>query len=102
MGQAFRDLDSHGMYEASFRLVVESAPDGVVIVDAEGRIILLNAAAESLFGYARDDLLGRNLEPLIRDSGCPADLFRGPGRRWRRIFAAARPGSAPSPRTSPE
>lgn len=33
------------MYEASFRVVVESAPDGIVIVDAEGRIILVDAAA---------------------------------------------------------
>jgi PAS domain S-box-containing protein len=86
------------MYEANFRLVMESAPDGVVIVDAEGRIILLNAAAEALFGYARDELLGQNLETLIRHPGFPAGLFRWPGAppagTRRNLTALRKDGSA--------
>src|SRR5262249_24016339 len=42
-----------------------AAPDAIVIVDASGRIVLLNAPAESLFGYAREELVGRAVETLV-------------------------------------
>jgi PAS domain S-box-containing protein len=48
-----------------FRLVVESAPSGMVMVDAEGRIVLVNRQTEQLFGYPRDELLGQSLELLV-------------------------------------
>jgi PAS domain S-box-containing protein len=48
-----------------FRALLESAPDAMVIVDKAGRIFLVNAEAERLFGYARDELLGREVEMLI-------------------------------------
>jgi PAS domain S-box-containing protein len=54
-----------------FRLVVEAAPNGMLIVDASGRIALLNTQVERMFGYARADLLGRPVETLI------PDRFRG-------------------------
>ncbi len=51
--------------EARFRGLVESAPDGIVIVNKEGCIILVNAQAELWFGYSRDELLKQPIELLI-------------------------------------
>jgi PAS domain S-box-containing protein len=51
--------------EERFRLAVEAAPSGMVMTDAEGRIVMINAHAESLFGYSRDELVGRKIEILV-------------------------------------
>ncbi len=51
--------------EATFRGYVEAAPDAVVIVDAQGKIVLVNALAERLFGYSRAELLGQATETLV-------------------------------------
>ena len=48
-----------------FREILDAAPDGIVQVDSEGRIVLLNRAFESMFGYTRDELLGQPVEKLI-------------------------------------
>jgi PAS domain S-box-containing protein len=45
--------------------LVESAPDGIVMVDERGRIVLVNRQTEVLFGYDRGDLLGRRVEVLL-------------------------------------
>ena len=52
-------------FEGLFRGLFEAAPDAVVIADREGRIILVNALTESMFGYDRRDLVGRTVETLI-------------------------------------
>lgn len=52
-----------------FESFLEFAPDAVVLVDARGRIAQVNRQAESLFGYARHELVGRPVEVLL-----PADL----------------------------
>src|SRR5437016_8165989 len=46
---------------------VESLPDALFVVDASGMIRLLNSQAEVLFGYPKDELLGRNIDRLVPD-----------------------------------
>src|SRR5262249_10536220 len=51
--------------DAQFQTLVESAPNGVIAVDADGRIVLVNAQTERMFGYARAELVGQPVECLI-------------------------------------
>jgi PAS domain S-box-containing protein len=51
--------------DARFRLVVEAAPNAMIMIDALGTIQLINSQAEQLFGYGRAELLGRNMEILL-------------------------------------
>jgi PAS domain S-box-containing protein len=51
--------------ERLFRAVVESAPNGVVMIDAQGSIALVNLETERLFGYSRDELIGQPIELLV-------------------------------------
>ena len=59
------DITRHKRAEKLFRLVVESAPNGIVMVDTQGRIVLVNSQLERYFGYRRDELLGHPVEMLI-------------------------------------
>jgi diguanylate cyclase (GGDEF)-like protein/PAS domain S-box-containing protein len=51
--------------ERLFGSLLESAPDGMVIVGRDGRIALVNAQTERLFGYDREELVGRPVEALV-------------------------------------
>jgi PAS domain S-box-containing protein len=51
--------------EQLFQLVVESAPNAIIMVDSESRIVLVNSRTETYFGYRRDELLGKTIEMLI-------------------------------------
>jgi PAS domain S-box-containing protein len=56
----------HEADEASrFRELLEAAPDAIVKVDPTGRILLMNRATETLFGYTRDELIGQPIEILV-------------------------------------
>jgi len=54
--------------DAHFRLAVEAAPCAMVMIDHAGKIILVNARTEELFGYSRKELLGQMIEILVPDS----------------------------------
>ena len=51
--------------DATFRAVVEEAPDAILLIDREGRIAYANVQAETLFDYARAELIGQRVEVLI-------------------------------------
>jgi PAS domain S-box-containing protein len=53
--------------ESRFRKLLEAAPDAIIEVDEEGRIVLLNAVTEELFGYSRQELIGQSVDTLIPD-----------------------------------
>src|SRR5258708_1114159 len=51
--------------EQTFLGLLESAPDAMIIITGEGKIVLVNSQAEKLFGYARIELLGQPMEILV-------------------------------------
>jgi PAS domain S-box-containing protein len=70
------------------RAFLEAAPDATFVVSADGRIVSVNAQAEALFGYGRDELVGLKVEALV------------PGR-VRDVHAEHRAGYASVPRMRP-
>ena len=69
--------------EEQFRLLVEALPNAIILVDAAGRINLVNARAETLFGYAREELVGRPVEILVPQQ------FRTHHNEYRTAFFSA-------------
>jgi PAS domain S-box-containing protein len=67
--------------EEQFRLAVEAAPSGMVLTDAEGRIVLVNAHAEALFGYSRGELVGQPIELLV------PERFRPDHPKFREVYS---------------
>jgi PAS domain S-box-containing protein len=59
------DITERRLAEERFRLVVEAAPNAMIMVDEEGRITLANPQAEKTFGYSREELLGRSIDMLV-------------------------------------
>jgi PAS domain S-box-containing protein len=62
-----RELIPDGRY----RRLIDAAPDGIVGVNASGQIVLVNSQAERMFGYKREELLGKAVEMLV------PERFRG-------------------------
>jgi PAS domain S-box-containing protein len=60
-----RDITAQERADARFRGLLEAAPDATVCVDSGGRIVLVNAQAERIFGYPREELAGQLVEILV-------------------------------------
>jgi len=65
-----------------FRLIVEAAPNAIVMIDLDGEIVMVNAQAERVFGYAQAELVGQPVEMLV------PERFRGRHPELRKTFFA--------------
>ena len=77
------DISVRKRLERMFQRMVEAAPCAMVMIDALGRIVLVNPQAELMFGYGRVDLIGNPLEMLL------PERFRGAHAQHRTAFAVA-------------
>jgi two-component system sensor kinase FixL len=64
-GQIFAYALAQQQAQEQFRLTVEASPSGIILADREGRIVLVNAQTEKVFGYARKELIGQMIEVLL-------------------------------------
>ena len=78
-----RDVTERKRSEEQLRLAIEAAPSGMILVDQQGQIILVNAQIEHQFGYSRHELLGQLVELLVPES------FRAAHRGDRQHFFSA-------------
>jgi PAS domain S-box-containing protein len=61
------EIGERRLAEERFRRLLESAPDAMIIVGAGGNIELVNSQTEALFGYRREELIGKPVEVLVPD-----------------------------------
>jgi PAS domain S-box-containing protein len=97
------DISARKRAEVRFRAAVESSPNGMVMVDSSGKIVLVNREVERMFGYSRDELMGKSIEMLVPErfrSKHPlfrADFFGDPKTRamgvGRELFGLRKDGS---------
>jgi PAS domain S-box-containing protein len=74
------DLQSGHALEQRLRAAVECCHSGLLMIDADGKIMLVNREVERLFGYVREELLGRSVDVLV------PERYRGPEGSFRQAF----------------
>ncbi|MDO8944454.1 MAG: PAS domain S-box protein, partial [Desulfobacterales bacterium] len=79
-------IAARSLADEMFRLAVEACPNGMVMIDAQGKIILVNTEIEHQFGYAREELIGQPVDILVPE-------------RMRTQHARHRHDFAPKPET---
>src|ERR1700757_1563119 len=97
------DITERKQAEELFHLATEASPSGTVLVDHQGHILLVNAHAEKLFGWPRNELIGKDIEVLVPERfvhahpGDRANFFAAPEARamgaGRELFARRKDGS---------
>ena len=85
---SIRDITDRKKAEKKFKDLLESAPDAMVIVNRRGNIMLINSQTEKLFGWKREELLGKKVEVLVPT-------------RFRRLLPGHRTGFFSNPDASP-
>lgn len=63
--QLEKEIEERSRAEQRFRLVFEASPNAIIVIDREGEIVLVNSQLEELFGYQRDELIGKSVETLM-------------------------------------
>ena len=69
--------------DRKFRMAVEASSNGIVLVNSDGRVVLVNAQTERLFGYSRGELIGQSVDMLV------PERFRGVHPDHRAGFMAS-------------
>ena len=97
------DITERKQAEELFHLATEASPSGTVLVDHQGHILLVNAHAERLFGWPRNELIGKDIEVLVPERfvhthpGDRGNFFAAPEARamgaGRELFARRKDGS---------
>jgi len=81
------EVEERRKAEQRFRVMVESAPNGIILINSAGKILIANQRLEELFGYAHNELIGSELEILVPDRlrsghvGMRLDYFGNPKAR---------------------
>jgi two-component system sensor kinase FixL len=97
------DVTERRLAEERFRLVVDAASAAMIMANKEGRMILINKRAETLFGYKRDELIGQPVEMLVPErfrshyvsfrEGYFGDAQARPMGAGRELFGQCKDGS---------
>ena len=62
---AIRDITKQKKEESKFIGLLESAPDAMIITSSDGEILMVNAQTERIFGFTRDEIIGKKVEHLV-------------------------------------
>jgi two-component system sensor kinase FixL len=79
-GKVVRDLTVQKKQEERFQKIVESLPNGIIMVDRSGNISLCNSDIERMFEYKREDIIGKPIEFLVPERD------KEPHRRFRNVY----------------